>query len=354
MSVSSHSRSPPSAPLAQTSPLTQEAAGTLHPSEMLVVRNANLAAAVGALVFIVVLCLAGFCAKALAENSTSGTRALEIEYFYDAPTNPDLREIYARLSGRDPLAQLSHYLSPLRLPRKLVFRTTECGKGENTRAYAPGKDLVVCYEYLQRAERLASNAKDPEPNSDRDFRAVIANGAFAHAILSLVAQATFDQLQTPIWGNRIDAADRLAALVMVQLDPGKAADWFVGAATYFALSGAETPADLTSLKLPDSQLFYDHFCFAQLAGPAAFAKLVDIAAGKLFDGADAEKLKRVFGAFAMTDTDSRMKAVEGLDPNDKIFQTRFYRRLRLCPQEVAEARAAFDREIRPHIVAAKK
>jgi hypothetical protein len=82
--------------------------------------------------------------------------------------------------------------------------------------------------------------------------------------------------------------------------------------------------------------------------------LVDIAAGKLFDGADAEKLKRVFGAFAMTDTDSRMKAVEGLDPNDKIFQTRFYRRLRLCPQEVAEARAAFEREIRPHIVAAKK
>jgi hypothetical protein len=317
---------------------------------MLVARSA-LAASVGAVVLAVVLCLAGFFGKALAQSSTSAAPALRIEYFYDAPTDPNLRGIYTRLSSRDPLAQLGNYLSPLRLPRKLVFSTMECGKGETTRTYAPGKDLVVCYEYIQRAERLASTAKDPDPNSHRDFRAVITDGAFAHAILSLVAQATFDQLQTPIWGNRNDAADRVASLVMVRLNPEKAADWFLGAATYFALSGAETPADLTSLNLPDSQLFYDHVCFAQLAGPAAFAKLVDIAADKLFDGADAEKLKKVFGAFAMTDADSRMKAVQGLDPNDKIFQTRFYRRMRLCPQEVAEARAAFDREIRPDIAA---
>lgn len=349
MSGGSHTSSPLSAPLARRSQSVQEPADALGRCDMPVVGCSPLTAAVRAVALLLMFCLQGFSANGLAQSSSSEATGLKFEYSYDVPADPNLREIHARLSSRDPLAKLGNYLSPLRLPHKLIVRTRECGDGQLTRAYSPGNDLIFCYEYLQRAERLARNAKDPDPNSHRDIREVVAEGAFAHAILHLVAHATFDQLQTPLWGNRYDAADRLASYAMIRLNPEQAADWFVGAGMYFALSGAEAPADFRSLSTPDSQRFYDHLCFAQLADPQAFAKLVSVVAERIFDGADAEKLAKVFRARAMTDTAARMKEVAGLDPNDKIFHTQFYRRMLGCSQEANEARIAFDLEIRPHL-----
>jgi hypothetical protein len=285
----------------------------------------------------------------LLTQTAAPARALEMDFFYDRPSAANLQETYQQLSSRNTLAQVHEYLSPLRLPDKIVVRISECGNGEMTRAYVPGKDLVICYEYLQRVGQVARNAKNPDPNDKRDIRDVVIDGALAHAALHLVARSIFDQLKTPIWGNRNDAADRLASYMMVAISPEKAREWFYGAGAYFALSGAEATADFTNLNSPDSQRFYDHFCFAQGASPADFAKLVGIVAQRIFGGTDADKLTRVFNARAMQDQKSKMKAVEGLDPNDKVFRTRFYRRMQLCPLEYRESKSTFDRELRSEL-----
>jgi hypothetical protein len=289
----------------------------------------------------------------LIVQSATPSQALEMDYFYDRPAAPHLQEIYNQLSSRNTLAQIHEYLAPLHLPAKLVLRISECGSDSITRDYAPNSDLVVCYEYLQRAWELSRSAKDPDPTATRDIRAVIVDGSLAHATLQLVSRSIFDQFKTPIWGNRTDAADRLASYIMVALSPEKSRQWFLGAGYYFALSGGDSTADFTSLNTPDSQRFYDHFCFAQAASPAEFAKLVGIVAQKIFGGEDAEKLKRVFDARAMQDQESKMKAVEGLDPNDKVFRTRFYRRMRLCPLEYTESKSTFDREFRTELTRAE-
>jgi hypothetical protein len=296
------------------------------------------------------LVLVGWAPLAVAQSASPAAPIQLIEHVYDDPSDPVLRDISTRLSSRKVLERLAAHLSPLRLPQKLVLRATECGNDETTRAYASGKDLIFCYEYLKRVERLASGAADPAPNGQRDIAQLVTTGATVHALLHLVSLAIFDQLQIPIWGNAQDAADRLASYIMVRIEPDRAKDWFVGAGMYFVLSSAERPADFTSLSTPDSQRLFDHFCFARYFGEASFNNLVGIAAGRLFDPADTEKIKRLFHAFSLPDRESQLKAVEGLDPSDKIFQSVFYRRMRLCPQELGEIESAFDQTIRPHLV----
>lgn len=293
--------------------------------------------------------LIGLCGFLLIQTSAPA-RALEMDYIYDQPKTATLDETYRQLSSRNTLAQVHEYLAPLRLPEKIVIRISECGNGNTTLHYVSGKDLVICYEYMQRVWQISLNAQDPGIKGKRTIREVVVDGALVHAALHLVALSIFDQLKTPIWGNRNDAADRLASYMMASVNAEKTREWFYGAGAYFALSGAKATADFTNLKSPDSQRFYDHFCFAQAASPADFAKLVGIVAQRLFGGTDADKLKRVFDARAMQDQKSRMKAVEGLDPNDKVFRTRFYRRMQLCPLEYRESKSTFDQELRPKLM----
>ncbi len=103
---------------------------------------------------------------------------IEFEYFYDVPSNRRLQPIYDRLTDRDVLAQLDKYLRPLRLPRKLTVRTKQCGDGNILADYKSGRDLVLCYEYLERVETLIKDAKVQSvvlANATRD-------GALAHAL----------------------------------------------------------------------------------------------------------------------------------------------------------------------------
>ena len=114
---------------------------------------------------------------------------IEFEYFYDVPSNRRLQPIYDRLTDRDVLAQLDKYLRPLRLPRKLTVRTKQCGDGNILADYKSGRDLVLCYEYLERVETLIKDAKVQSvvlADATRD-------GALAHALLHLVARDVFDQ-----------------------------------------------------------------------------------------------------------------------------------------------------------------
>ena len=100
---------------------------------------------------------------ALVENS-------QIEPRYVRPTNPRYVAIYNRLVQRRVLEELKQFLAALRLPRKLVVQFDTCG-AEN-RPYQPGGAVTVCYELIDRIEKLAAeNAKD-----DADMRQMAVVG----------------------------------------------------------------------------------------------------------------------------------------------------------------------------------
>ena len=123
------------------------------------------------------------------------------------PANPAFRAIHERLVRLQVLEELRQFLAPLRLPRKLTVRVEQCGAA--TRPFKPQGPAVVCYELIDQIEKFAAKANE-------NSREIIIVGTFVQAVFHEVAEAIFDILQAPVWGRAEDAADRLAAFLMLQ------------------------------------------------------------------------------------------------------------------------------------------
>ncbi|MGH6768568.1 MAG: DUF4344 domain-containing metallopeptidase [Xanthobacteraceae bacterium] len=194
----------------------------------------------------------------------------QVDIVYTEPRNDDFRPIRDRLMRRRVLEQLQQFLSPLRLPRKLLVQVDECGTTK--RPYQPGGPAVICYEYVAQIERMA--AKQTGPNSLPPDTMVV--GAFVQSMLNEVAQGVFDILEIPVWGREEDAADKLAAFIMVQFGKEVARKVLIGAAWFFEVSDRTwTGADFASVHSPESQRFYNYLCVAYGADPATFKFLLN-------------------------------------------------------------------------------
>jgi hypothetical protein len=194
----------------------------------------------------------------------------QVEVAYAEPKDPQFRPIRERLMRRQVLEQLRLFLSPLRLPRKLLVQLDQCGA--EYRPYQSGGPVTICYEYIARVAQLVpSNQQLGSPSPE----AMIV-GAFIQQVLHEVAIATFDILDIPVWGRERDAADKLAGFIMMQFGKDVALKIMVGAARYFELSERQwTQADLASEQSPEAQRFYNYLCIAIGADPTTFKYLVD-------------------------------------------------------------------------------
>jgi hypothetical protein len=92
----------------------------------------------------------------------------------------------------------------------VLVKIDQCG-GMTSR-YQPGGPVVVCYEYIAKIESLAP----AEKTADGVSRANAIAGAFVQAVLHEVAHALFDVLKAPVLGREDDAADKLAAFIMLR------------------------------------------------------------------------------------------------------------------------------------------
>ena len=81
----------------------------------------------------------------------------QIAISYVEPRNSAFRPIYERLKQRQVLEQLSAFMSPLSLTRKLEVKTDQCGA--TTSVFVPGGGVTICYEYVAEIERLAPTAR---------------------------------------------------------------------------------------------------------------------------------------------------------------------------------------------------
>jgi Putative metallopeptidase len=194
----------------------------------------------------------------------------QVDVAYTEPQDPQFRPIRERLMRRQVLEQLRLFLSPLRLPRKLLVQIDQCNAEQ--RPYQPGGPVTLCYEYIAKVAQLVPRNQQlggPSPEA-------MIVGAFVQQVLHEVAIATFDILEIPIWGREHDAADKLAGFIMVQFGRDVAVKVMLGAARFFEVSERQwNQADFASEQSPEAQRFYNYLCIAIGADPATFKYLVE-------------------------------------------------------------------------------
>ena len=201
-------------------------------------------------------------AFALAQDQTSKGK-ITVEYGPSA-----LTEIAANLKQRMVLEELQQFLAPLRLPKDLKITARDCGA--QTVPYTPGGPVTICYNSIAQ---IVEEAKKIYPQ-DAFSQNLVITGATIAVVLHETAHAIFDILQVPIWGREDDAADRLAALLMMQFGEDMEKVTIYGTTTYFkALAESEkawSGSDYANRASADAQRYFNYLCIAAAADPSIF------------------------------------------------------------------------------------
>ena len=208
---------------------------------------------------------------AMARKATN-LQPNRIEISYVPPKNAAHQEIYRLIKERQVLEKFRAFLSPLRLPRKLLLKTEGCD-GEVNAWYEDGA-ITVCYEYLFDILQNAPQETTPAGVTRLDAIMGPAVEVFFHEL----AHAVFDYYHTPILGREEDAADEFAAYFLLRFGGSDARRLIAGAAYAY-----NREASLPSLKknpfadehgLP-AQRFYNILCVAYGQDPQLFADVVE-------------------------------------------------------------------------------
>jgi hypothetical protein len=192
-----------------------------------------------------------------------------LKIIYEKPTAAKFAPLYDRLTKLKVLEELQAFLVPLRLPRDITVRLAQCGS-ENL-PYKPQGPATICYELVDKIERFAT-----AHTRDASLQQTVIIGAFVQATLHETAHAVFDVLDVPIWGREDDAADRLAAVVMMQFGDDVANVVMYGTQLLFQWSNQKwTGSDFASDVSPDYQRYFNYACVAVAANWRQFGGLVE-------------------------------------------------------------------------------
>jgi hypothetical protein len=206
-------------------------------------------------------------AQAQPPAATTGD---QIRISYGVPKNPAHQPIYERLQKRRVLEDFRDFLAPLKLPKPLTIKMEGCGV---VNAYYSSGAVTICYEYVAWLHQVATQITLSNEISLED--AVV--GPFVDVLLHEVAHAIFDLLKVPLFGREEDAADQLAAFILLQFGNDVARRTIVGAALLFRqMSIDQVPgtADYASVHGLPAQRFINVLCIAYGAQPELFADFV--------------------------------------------------------------------------------
>lgn len=195
----------------------------------------------------------------------------QVKISYGEPKNPAHRPIYERLQKRRVLEDLQDFLSPLKLPAPLTIKIEACNGVVN--AYYSNQAVTICYEYIAWIHQVARQVTLSNEISLED--AVV--GPFVDVLLHEVSHAIFDILKIPLFGREEDAADQLAAFILLQFGNDVARRTIVGAALLFRQMAVEQQpgtADYAAVHGLPAQRFINVLCIAYGAQPQLFADFV--------------------------------------------------------------------------------
>jgi hypothetical protein len=195
----------------------------------------------------------------------------QVRIVYGEPKNAEQRLINERLRKRRVLEDLQDFLSPLKLPQTLTIKIESCNSIVN--AYYSNQAVTICYEYISWIHQIARKVTLSNEISLED--AVV--GPFVDVLLHEVAHAIFDLLKIPIFGREEDAADQLAAFILLQFGNDAARRTISGAALLFRQMATEQKpgsADYAAVHGLPAQRFVNVLCIAYGSEPKLFADFV--------------------------------------------------------------------------------
>ena len=183
-----------------------------------------------------------------------------IKIEYKAPTDKKLEPIYQRLKAREVLERMQAFLSPLRLPQPLNLVTAQCG-GQVELPYQSDAPVTICYEYVALIEQEAPAGLGfvGQAFVTHDIALV---GPFVQFTLRSIARHIIDMLELPVWGNAEDAADNLAAFIMLEVSPQVAQKTIFGTAYFFAKTMQSEKLDLAAIRPHIAQRYFNLLCIA--------------------------------------------------------------------------------------------
>jgi hypothetical protein len=200
--------------------------------------------------------------------AASETDRIAIEY---AAPKPEHTELARRLADNRVLEQLREFLSPFRLPATVTLKLESCGSGNAW--YGEGV-ITVCYEYLDALVRDAS----AEPIAPDVSRADSIVGPTLEVFLHEMSHAVFELLQIPVLGREEDAADQIAAYMLLNLSKDEARRAVIGTAAMYLREARDFTPELTKFAdghgIP-AQRYYNLLCLAYGFDPVLFADAVD-------------------------------------------------------------------------------
>jgi hypothetical protein len=197
-------------------------------------------------------------APGLAPNPQVQVEYLQPKYDAAAGQNQynEFTTIYAWLRVRRPLEEIQKFLAPLRLPRPIKIQVDSCGAERRT--YVSGSPVTVCYELIDKIQKVAAGITDNDT-----LKQTVMVGTFTETVLHELAYGVFDVLQVPVWGREDDAADRLAAFVLLQFAGDVSHTAIIGSAEFFLLSRKTwTGSAFADVGSPEAQRFYNFLCIA--------------------------------------------------------------------------------------------
>jgi hypothetical protein len=194
----------------------------------------------------------------------------QVRVEYVVPKNPEHMAIYQRMKEIRVLEHIRFFLSPFRFPRKLMLKVVGCDGIVN--AYDEDGVVSVCYEYIAEAIRNAPTETTAGVTPEDAI-----TGPIVEVFLHEIGHAIFDLLKLPVLGREEDAADLLAAYVLLQMGPKDARRLIGGVALMYAREASQKMVKLQDFSdshgLP-AQRFYNLLCMAYGAHPEAFGDAV--------------------------------------------------------------------------------
>jgi hypothetical protein len=157
---------------------------------------------------VLVVWVAPFCLGIGIAQTVESNR---IAIAYETPKTSRHVPILDSVRRHAVLERVQTLLSPIRLPRSLLFKTAGCDGDIN--AWFEDGAVTVCYEYIEYVLENAASRKRPAWVSEEN--AIV--GSLIDVFLHEGAHALFDFLKIPILGREEDAADQVAAFMLLSL-----------------------------------------------------------------------------------------------------------------------------------------
>jgi hypothetical protein len=213
-----------------------------------------------------------------AQDNLTTQSKIVIDYGAE-PTDPQYRAIYQDMRRRQVFERLQRFLAPVRFTRPLAVKLTVCGDNVLYRPYQPGGDIAICYEFIKQIAGVAPPDASTFKIVDHELvdREATIVGPVILEILHDVALAVFDRFEVPVWGRAEDAADNVAALIMLQFGPDVARSTILGAASFLLFA-----QDFSQLSYEDwvdvrpvmMQRYYNVLCVAYGSNQTLFSGFV--------------------------------------------------------------------------------